>query len=104
MLPHVGDDTQYEPAGRRKIATPALFVGDDWLVLVEVTLTSAPPRGHLGVPPPGSMGPPASITMILSVPDESGVAQPAQKRASVTVVTANRNVISAEGGLARMHL
>jgi len=68
VLPHVGEDTKYEPPGRRKIATPALSVRDETLVPMEVTLTSALATGHLGVPPPGIPGPPASITVTLSVP------------------------------------
>jgi len=68
VLPQVGTDTRYEPLGRRKVATPALPVGDERLVLAEVTLTSAFATGCLGVPPPGSPGPPAWITVTLSVP------------------------------------
>jgi hypothetical protein len=66
--PQVGTDTEYEPAGRRKVATPALSVWDERPVPVEVTMTSAPAAANLGVPPPGSSGPPASITVTLSVP------------------------------------
>jgi hypothetical protein len=69
VIPHVGEDTRYEPPGSRKVATPALSVRDERLVLVEVTLTSALATGNLGVPPPGVAGPPASITVTLSVPD-----------------------------------
>lgn len=68
VLPQVGTDTKYEPLGRRKIATPRLPVGDERLVVVEATLTSAFATGRLGVPPPGSCGPPAWITVTLSVP------------------------------------
>lgn len=70
VLPHVGEDTKYEPPGRRKVATPALSVRDERLELVEVTLTSAPATGCFSVLLlPGDAGPPASITVTLSVPD-----------------------------------
>jgi hypothetical protein len=59
VLPQVGTETTYEPLGRRKVATPVVFVGEERLVLAEVTLTSAFDTGCLGVPPPGSWGPPA---------------------------------------------
>jgi hypothetical protein len=68
VLPHVGEDTKYEPPSRRKVAAPPLSVRDERLALVEVTLTSAFATGCLGVPPPGSDGPPAWITVTLSVP------------------------------------
>jgi hypothetical protein len=68
VLPHVGEDAKYQPPGRRKIAAPALSVRDERLALVEVTLTSAFVTGCLGVPPPGSSGPPTWMTVTLSVP------------------------------------
>jgi hypothetical protein len=68
VLPQVGEDTRYEPLGRRKVATPASSVGDERLVLAEVTLTTAFAAGCFGVPPLGRFGPPAWITVTMSVP------------------------------------
>jgi hypothetical protein len=51
-LPHLkpGEDTRYEPGGRRKVATPALSVRDETFVLAEVIVTSAFAIGMSGRP------------------------------------------------------
>lgn len=69
VLPQVDTETEYEPLGMRKVATPVVPVGDDRVAVAEVTVTSASGRGRLGVPPPGSGGPPTWITVTVSVPD-----------------------------------
>jgi len=86
VLPHVGEDTSYEPPASRKVAIPAAFVAADWLVPSPATLTSAFDNGELGVPPPGSMGPPTCRTLTVSVP--AGPPPPAQPAHAIATASA----------------